>query len=232
MAGMIEIFSDPASQAAAAASAIVQSLSYRLRLRGSASMVATGGRSAGAVYDVLSNAALDWAKVDVTLSDERFVDASSPDSNERLARERLLQNRAARARFVGLRGVSATPEAAAAEASAALAGWPPFDVVMLGMGEDGHIASLFPGNPALAAGLDRAAPPCIAVPEGEGMAPAQPRLSLSLPRLVSTRLVLLVVSGVEKRRVLERALDDSDSTPFPVRALLNSAPTRRILWTA
>jgi 6-phosphogluconolactonase len=100
------------------------------------------------------------------------------------------------------------------------------------MGEDGHIASLFPGNPALAAGLDRAAPACIAVPQGEGIPPAQPRLSLSLARLVSSRLVIIVAGGAEKRRVLERALDDSDSTPFPVRALLKAAPTRRILWTA
>jgi 6-phosphogluconolactonase len=229
---MIEIFPDPASQAAAAAQAIVQSLTYRLRHKGSAAMVGTGGRSAGAVYDALSDAPLDWAKVDVTLSDERFVDTTSPDSNERLARERLLKGRAARARFTGLRGNAATPEAAAAEASAALAGWATVDVTLLGMGEDGHIASLFPDNPALAAGLDRAAPPCIAVPRGEGMPPAQPRLSLTLPRLASSRLVLIVVSGAEKRRVLERALDDSDATPFPVKALLKSVATRRILWTA
>jgi 6-phosphogluconolactonase/glucosamine-6-phosphate isomerase/deaminase len=64
------------------------------------------------------------------------------------------------------------------------------------------------------------------------MPPAQPRLSLSRARLVSSRLVLIVAGGAEKRRVLERALDDSDSTPFPVKALLKAAPTRRILWTA
>ena len=232
MARMIENFPDPASQAAAAAAAVVQSLAYRLRLKGSASMVGTGGRSAGAVYDALADAPLDWAKVDVTLSDERFVDIDSPDSNERLARERLLQGRAARARFVGLRGTAATPEAAAAEACAVLNGRPPFDVTLLGMGEDGHIASLFPGSPALAAGLERTAPPCIAVPQGDGAPPAQPRLSLSLPRLASSRLVLIIVSGAEKRRVLERALDDSDATPFPVKALLKSVTTRRILWTA
>jgi 6-phosphogluconolactonase len=229
---MIEIFPDSAAQAAAAAAAIANALTYRLRLRGEGSIVVTGGRSPGAVYDILSAAALDWSKVVVTLSDERFVDVASPDSNERLVRERLLQGRAARARLHGLRGSAPTPEEAAAEASAFLAALPPFDAVMLGMGEDGHIASLFPGNPALAAGLDRAAPACIAVPQGEGIPPAQPRLSLSLARLVSSRLVIIVAGGAEKRRVLERALDDSDSTPFPVRALLKAAPTRRILWTA
>jgi 6-phosphogluconolactonase len=229
---MIEIFPNPSALAAAVASGIVNALTYRLRLRGSASLVVTGGRSPGVVYDLLSDAALDWAKVNVTLSDERFVDTASPDSNERLVRERLLQGRAARARFLGLRGTADTPEAAAAEASAALADWGPFDVALLGVGEDGHVASLFPGDPALASAMDRAAPACVAVPQGEGRPPSQHRLSLSLPRLVSSRLMIVIASGADKRRVLERALDASDSTELPVRALLQSAPTRRILWTA
>ena len=230
---MIEIFPAAASMAAAAAAAIVDRLTYRLRLRGSASLVVTGGRSPGAVYDALSAAPLDWSKVDVTLSDERFVAAASPDSNERLVRERLLQGRAARANFLGLRGEAPTPPEAAAAASAVLSGWPPFEVVLLGMGEDGHVASLFPGNPALPLALDRAAPACIAVPQGEGgRAPPQPRLSLTLPRLVSSRLVILLASGAEKRRVLERALEGGDPMDLPVRAIVKSAPSLRILWTA
>jgi 6-phosphogluconolactonase len=229
---MIEIFPDAQTQAAAAAAAIVDRLSYRLRLKGSASLVVTGGRSPGAVYDALSAAPLDWSKVSVTLSDERFVDTTSPDSNERLVRERLLQGRAARAQFLSLRGAAETSEVAAAEASEALRAWPTFEVVLLGMGEDGHVASLFPASPALAAGLDRASPPCIAVPQGEGRPPAQPRLSLTLPRLASSRLVIVLASGAEKRRVLERALGKADGSPLPVRALLQSAPTTRILWTA
>jgi 6-phosphogluconolactonase len=229
---VIEIFPAAASMAAAAAAAIVDRLSYRLRLRGSASLVVTGGRSPGAVYDALSAAPLDWSKVDITLSDERFVDAASPDSNERLVRERLLQGRAARASFLGLRGGAQTPQEAAAAASAALSGWPPFEVVLLGMGEDGHVASLFPGNPALPLALDRAAPACIAVPPGEGRAPPQPRLSLTLPRLASSRLVIILASGAEKRRVLERALEGGDPMDLPVRAIVKSAPSLRILWTA
>jgi 6-phosphogluconolactonase len=229
---MIEIFPDAQSLAAAAAAAIVDRLSYRLRLKGSASLVVTGGRSPGAVYDALSDAGLDWSKVSITLSDERFVDTDSSDSNERLVRDRLLRGRAARAQFLGLRGTAQTPRDAAAEASEALLAWPPFEVVLLGMGEDGHIASLFPGSPALAAGLDRAAPACIAVPQGEGGSPpVQPRLSLTLPRLASCRLVIILASGAEKRRVLERAHDKADGALLPVRALLQSAPTTRILWT-
>jgi 6-phosphogluconolactonase len=229
---MIESFSDAAAAAAFAANTIVDAVTYRLRLRGEAVVAVTGGRSPGPVYDALAVAGLDWSKVRVTLSDERFVDISSPDSNERLVRERLLQGAAARANFLSLRGTAETPQAAAEAASAALAAWPVFDVVLLGMGDDGHIASLFPGNPALASGLDRAAPPCIAVPVGEGLPPPQPRLSLSLPRLASARLILVLTSGAEKRRVLERALDDSDALDAPVRSLMKAAPTVRLLWSA
>lgn len=229
---MIEIFPDARTLAAAAASAVHDRLTYRLRLKGEATLVATGGRSPGLLYDMLSAAPLDWAKVRVTLSDERFVDADSPDSNERLVRERLLQGRAARARFTSLRGDAKTPEQAAAQASDALAGWGPFEVVLLGVGEDGHIASLFPGNPALADGLARTAAPCIAVPPGEGRPPEQPRLSLSLPRLASARLVIVLASGSKKRRVLEEAEDGGDPSRLPLRGLLQSAPSVRILWTA
>ncbi len=229
---MIEIFPDARSQAAAAASAIHDRLTYRLRLKGEASLVVTGGRSPGEAYDMLSGAPLDWAKIDVTLSDERFVDTDSPDSNERLVRERLLQCRAARARFTGLRGAAATPQQAAADAAAALSGWGPFEVVMLGMGEDGHIASLFPGSPDLAKGMARTSPPCLAIAQGEGAPPEQPRLSLSLPRLASSRLVIILASGSKKRRVLEQAEEGGDPMTLPLRGILQSAPSVRILWTA
>jgi 6-phosphogluconolactonase len=228
---MIETFSDAAAAAAFAAGAITDALTYRLRLRGDAFMVVTGGRSPGPVYDSLAGTGLDWAKVRITLSDERFVDIDSPDSNEKLVRERLLRKGAARAQFVSLRGTAETPQAAAEAASAALADWPTLDVVLLGMGDDGHIASLFPDSPALPLGLDRAAPPCIAVPQGEGRPPSLPRLSLSLARLAASRLVIIVASGAEKRRMLERALDPGDATELPVRALIKAAPTVRLLWS-
>ncbi len=229
---MIEEFADAAVLAAAATDAIVQALGAGLRLRGSAGLAATGGRSPGAVYDALAFAPLDWARVRVTLTDERWVAQTSSDSNEGLVRRRLLQGRARDAYFLGLRGAAERIEDAADQASQALHGWPSLDVAMLGMGEDGHVASLFPGSPVLARGLDPDAPACIAVPQGHDRPPPQPRLSLTLRPLIQAALVVILTSGAAKRAVLEQALAGADPFHFPVCAVLKSARSVRILWTA
>ena len=229
---MIETFDDAPSLAEAAAGAVVSALEAGLRLKGSASLAATGGRSPGAVYDLMALAPLDWRHVRVTLTDERWVDPASSDSNERLVREHLLQHRAGEALLHPLRDREANPEAAAHHASDLLHAWPPFDAVMLGMGEDGHVASLFPGSPALALGLDPEAPACIAVPAGEGRAPALIRLSLTIRPLTTADLVVILTSGAAKRGILEQALAGGDPRELPVRAVLQSARSVRILWTA
>jgi 6-phosphogluconolactonase len=229
---MIETFPDGRSLAEAAAGAVTAALSAGLRRNGTAGLAATGGRSPGAVYDLLAVEPLDWTKVRVTLTDERWVDPRSPDSNERLVRERLLKSRAAEAMFHGLRGREPDPAEAALHASELLHAWPAFDAVMLGMGEDGHIASLFPGSPALDLGLDPEAPACIPVPKGEGRPPPQPRLSLTIRPLTAAGLVVILTSGPAKRAVLEKALAGGDPRELPVRAVLQSARAVRILWTA
>ena len=229
---MIETFPDPESLAEAATDAVVRALDAGLRNAGSASLAATGGRSPGLVYDALSLAPLDWARIRVTLTDERWADVDSLDSNEGLVRKRLLQNRAADAHFLGLRGHAATPHAAAELASHAFAGWPALDAALMGMGEDGHVASLFPGSPALATGLDRGAPACIDVPAGDGGPPSQPRLTLTLRPLTTARVTLILISGTEKRRVIEAAMAQGDPFVHPVAAVLKSAPALRILWTS
>ena len=229
---MIETFPDPHALAAAAIDAVVRALDAGLRNQGSASLAATGGRSPGLIYDALALAPLDWPRVRVTLTDERWVDPSSPDSNEGLVRGRLLTGRALDAHFLGLRGTAETPAAAAQSVSRAFVGWPALDAALLGMGEDGHVASLFPGNPALALGLDPVAPACIAVPQGQDGPPPQPRLSLTIRPLTSARLTLILISGAAKRAVAEQALAGADPLKFPVAAVLKSAPHTRILWTA
>lgn len=228
----IETFISAVHLAEAAARAAVAGLDAGLRLHGSAGLAATGGRSPGAVYDALSETPLDWGRVRVTLTDERWVDPASPDSNEGLVRRRLLRNRAAAAAFLGLRGACEDIHGAARDASLALDAWTPLDVVLLGMGEDGHVASLFPGNPALARGLDVTAPACIAVPQGQDRPPPQPRLTLTLRPLVQAGLVLILTSGAAKRAVLEQGLAGADPLHFPVCAVLQLARSVRILWTA
>lgn len=227
----IEVFDDTRGWAETAAGAVVSALEAGLRLNGTASLAATGGRSPGPVYDLMALAPLDWARVRITLTDERWVDPASPDSNARLVRERLLTHRAAEAAFHPLHGGEPDPESAARHASALFHSWPPLDVVMLGMGEDGHVASLFPGSPALELGLDPAAPACIAVPAGVGRPPPQARLSLTIRGLITAGLVVILTSGAAKRRVLERALEGGDPRELPVRAVLQGAPAVRMLWT-
>jgi 6-phosphogluconolactonase len=216
---MIETYANGGALAEAAAAAIAAQLREGLRTGPRAGLCATGGRAPGPVYDLLKDADLDWARVVVTLSDERCVDAADPRSNARLVRERLLVGPAARAHLVPL---WPKPDAAA------LAALMPFDAVMLGMGEDGHIASLIPGDPGLAAGLDRSAPNQLAdVPAGLG-APPVARVTLTVKALLNSRAIFLLISGGAKRLVIDRALAGED---LPVRALLQPEVPVRVLWS-
>ncbi|WP_293900147.1 6-phosphogluconolactonase [Phenylobacterium sp.] len=216
---MIESYADNGALADAAAQAIARDLSQALGRRGAASLVATGGRSPGPVYDRLRAAPLDWSKVSVTLSDDRCVDAGTPDSNLRLVRERLLQGPAVAARFLPLWPADAR-EAAAIESLF------PFDAVMLGMGEDGHIASLIPGDPGLEDGLTTA-DLLREVPAGLG-APPIARITLTLAALLNARAIFLLIAGGAKREVIRRAWGGED---LPVGRLLSQskAPVR-IFW--
>jgi 6-phosphogluconolactonase len=167
-----------------------------------------------------------WPAVTVTLADERWVDESDPRSNGRMIREHFL--RTAAARFVPLKNSAATPhEGAGAAASALAAIEDPYDLVVLGMGEDAHIASLFPGSPELAAGLDpdsRAR--CIGITPPPAVDPDVPRISLTLSELRKGRRIIVVIAGGRKRRVLQSALSASDSPKTPVAALFQCAADR------
>lgn len=224
----VEVFASADAAADAACAAIVQRLQSALIERGAAHLCVTGGSTPGPVYDRLKDADLDWSRVAITLSDERWVDANSPDSNARLVRERLLQGRAAAARFVCLKGEETDPVHGAWVADLKVAPLEPFDAVLLGMGADGHICSLFPGNPVLEQGLDPAGARLVLhAPTGEP-APAQDRVTLTLPALIHAGLILILTSGQSKHAILERDGDE------PVHHLIRATARGdlRLLWSA
>ena len=224
---MIETF----PSAAAAADAAAEAIEGQLAPPGPKRLVVTGGRSPGPVYDRLANADLDWSRVTVTLSDDRFVDPTSPDSNERLVRERLLRGRAAGAHFAPLKGRGPAPRVDAARAEPAIRALLPFDAVLLGVGEDGHIASLFAGQRDLAEALDPARGPLVIGVAKAGLAPYVPRISLTAAALFDAGLVVVLASGDAKRVLLERVATDPRFAP-PVAALLRQTRTPvRVLWS-
>jgi 6-phosphogluconolactonase len=218
---MIEIFRTTAEAADAAAFGVGRRLAEALRTRGRASLVATGGRSPGPVYDrLIAQPGIDWARVVVTLSDERCVPADDAASNARLVRERLLTGAGAKAHLLPL---WPAPDAAALEALT------PFDALILGMGEDGHVASLIPGDPGLAAAMDPSFDQLtVSVPAGLGKPPVA-RISLTLKALLCSKAIFLLIAGEAKREVVAQAMAGAD---LPVRALI--AQTRvpvRVLWS-
>ncbi|MFO8126251.1 6-phosphogluconolactonase [Yoonia sp.] len=166
-----------------------------------ASLAVPGGMTPGPIFDSLCAADLDWSRIHVMLTDERWVPESSERSNTRLLRERLLVNRAAAARYVPLYAEAKTPEEKLPELAEALTPELPLSVVLLGMGADMHTASIFPGADQLDLALhgrDR-----LVAMRAPG-AP-EPRITLSAHVLKSAMNRHLVIVGAEKREALERA---------------------------
>lgn len=226
---MIETFETPEVQADAATDAVIEALAAPIAAGGRGRLVVTGGRSPGLVYDRLSQTPLDWSHVDVTLSDERFVRPDHPASNQGLVASRLLIGQAASAQFIPLWRETPDAAASAAAAEVEVAALAPFHITLLGMGPDGHVASLIPGARGLEAAMDPdGAPMCLGFDQPIGDPPL-PRITLTLAALLQSKAILILIAGGEKRRVLERALDGAD---LPVAALLtqNRAPVR-VLWT-
>jgi 6-phosphogluconolactonase len=216
-----QAFDSPIVLFEALADAIVERLSAAISARGRASLVACGGTTPGDLYDVLSQRALAWANVTVTLSDERWVAPSLERSNEHLLRSRLLRARAASASFVALKTGHARAVEAESEVHERIAAVArPFDVVLLGMGNDGHTASLIPGAAGVARALDvsdpalaRAIVPASETAMGE-------RMSLTLRALLDSAWICLLIRGADKRAAYERALGGTDIREAPARGVL------------
>ena len=193
-------------------------LAADIQARGKASLVVSGGRTPMGFFHLLSQQLLDWSSVTVTLADERWVDADHQDSNEKLVRENLLINEAHQAQFISLKSAAENAVDAESECEQALASAGQFTVVILGMGDDGHTASLFPGTEALALGLDmNSGRTAIAVTPTA--APHQ-RMSMTLPRLLNAGQVIIHISGSSKQDVLLAAQNGDNAAELPIRAIL------------
>ncbi|WP_019674296.1 6-phosphogluconolactonase [Arsukibacterium perlucidum] len=204
------------------ASRLVTLLNEAISSRGRAYLVVSGGRTPTALFNALSQAELAWQKVTVLLADERFVPVDAADSNERLVKANLLQANAAVAEFISLYADAATAEDAVATILPRIADLPAFDAVILGMGEDGHTASLFPCSAELNTGLAVDAPAVLAV--NPTTAPYQ-RISLSLPRLLNAGQIFIHLVGQNKLDVLNQAQAGTDVTSMPIRAILQQPDT-------
>lgn len=216
----------PGELDAALADFVAAKLNAALATKGSATIAFSGGRTPTGFLRTLGQHPLDWARILITLADERQVPEDHPDSNARLLRETLLSGAASAAQFIPLYSPAGQPEV---EASLGALPWP-LDVVVLGMGDDGHTASLFPQAPQLAHACqteDR----CAAITP---VTAAHERLTLSLHALASTHNLIVHITGSNKRQLFKSALEpsaDKTDEPLPIRRVLTAHPVpTHVFW--
>ena len=214
-------FADRPELAAALAGHVAARLTKAVAERGTALLAVSGGTTPARFFAALSSIPIAWNKVTVTLIDERFVPASSPRSNAGLVAANLLQNAAAAARFVPLYHEAASIESAAASDSEALKALPwPLDVAILGMGADGHTASFFPDADNLPELLDPSSQRIVLPVHAQSA--GEPRLTLSMARIVAAGFLALHIEGEEKRTAFDGAM--GPGAKKPIRKVLDASP--------
>lgn len=222
-------FADKTTLARELAEAVADRIRSAIETRGTAAIAVSGGSTPAKFFQVLGKTKdIDWARVVVTLVDERWVDETNDRSNALLVNEKLLQGPAAVARFFPLYSGGEEPsDDAVAKTNRLLGDLPkPFAAVVLGMGNDGHTASFFPGGDTLDAALSEAGPALAIHAPGAGEA----RITLTLPRLLETDSLFLHIEGDEKAQTLDRALADGPVADMPVRAVLRSGAPISVYW--
>jgi 6-phosphogluconolactonase len=214
-------FDNVAEMARHLAADVARTASAAVEARGQALIALSGGRFSRHLFETLRGLILPWPHVILVLADERWVETDDALSNERLVREHLLDGTAAGARLLGLRTGGSDPQTELPDIESKLAALPfPFDLVLLGMGDDGHTASLFPsasidelqwalspGNGARAAVMHPSVSPV-------------PRITLTLPTLLQAQRVVLHIPGSSKLATYRQAMRSGPITNMPVRGVL------------
>ncbi|QNH21693.1 6-phosphogluconolactonase [Xanthomonas sp. GW] len=224
-------YDDPDEWIDAAAAEIGDALRADIELRGNARLLLSGGTTPAPVYQALAELPLDWSKLEVGLVDERWLSPQDSDSNAYLVRQSFLE-RAEGARFEPLVRVGKPLQDCVHAANLHAQHAPAACMAVLGMGGDGHTASLFPGatdlNKALANPLPYAALDATGCP-GANTWPL--RITLTPAGLAPIGQRMLLLRGKQKLDVLERALAGSDPHEFPIRVAFDTPGARlRVLW--
>lgn len=216
-------FTDCHALAQALADRITANLRDGISQRGQATLAVSGGNTPKRLFEQLSQAAVDWSRVTITLVDERWAPESDERSNGRMVRELLLQHEAAQANFVPLYSEAPTPQNGLAQTRERVAALTlPFDAVVLGMGGDGHTASFFPGGDHLQQALDPDFPERVLTMQAPGAGEA--RITFSLAALLQTRALYLHIQSEPKRSVLADArLGLGEAKDYPIRAVLTQS---------
>jgi len=224
-------FAAPPALAAAFAAWTAERLADAIEQRGVALLVVSGGTTPLRYFHALASQPIDWSRVAITLADERRVADDDARSNARLVREALLRDRAAAAQFSPLADARLNADQELAAANARVAALPsPADLVVLGMGLDGHTASWFPGAEGLADAIDAGARALVAPIRAPG-AP-EPRLTLTGHVILRARALALQIEGAAKAETLARALADGPVEDMPIRAVLRQAASRLTIFYA
>lgn len=210
------------------ANKILAKLRRGIEQNGVATLAVSGGSTPKPLFALLASKAFDWSDVIVTLVDERWVDAQHADSNEKLVKENLLVEKAAAAKFVALTADCDTPCEAEQEISQRIDEIADeFDVLILGMGEDGHTASLFPCSEQIDAGLNLERE-LSAIGTQPTTAPHL-RMSMSLAKIIKAKNIYLHLVGEKKLTVLEDALANYDAKQKPIKAVCEDAQVS-LMW--
>lgn len=217
MSAEIVTYPDAELMALSLADRIAAELRVNLDAQRPTSLCVPGGSTPALMFRALSGLPLDWEKVTVFLNDERWVDGDNPRSNSAMLRKTLLVGPAAAASYLDLYTGDPTPEGAAPALSEQIKPHLPITVLVLGMGDDMHTASLFPNAPGLEALLASDAPPVMAAAGG-----AEPRITLTAPALQSALNIHIMIKGAQKRAALEAATG-ADPVSAPISAFLRNA---------
>lgn len=217
----LHLFDTPTAMNTALATAITDNLQNAINLRSKASLAVSGGPTPVELFQILSQAQIAWNQVYITLVDERWVDKHHEDSNERLIHTHLLQNKAKEAHFISLKTIAENPYDGVDEIQTRLQqSLPlPIDALVLGMGDDGHTASLFPHAENLYKGIDMQSDRLVI--DMKPLTAPHDRISLTLPVILNSRHLYLQLNRKKQQQVLEQALAGKNINDMPIRAVLH-----------